>query len=258
MIHLKLYAESYHILSEKKQTYLYEAEFQPVYFEVLIQLHYFYEVEKLLVHISEKEFYQKKYELAKDYQLLMNPDRYKKIQDDLVDLGKISPMKQGKALNQLIFLPKEQVALVAQKLLVDKHVALFSRSELVQQLAQGQFTESFEILTWQNKLKSFIPNEVLSLKEVYRTSQLLKEIEIFFAQNAPSLSAEVERTAKLHLGCFYPFNEEEMQPTDIWVESYIEKYYGKPSRPVDEELLELVILKQAKLDEEVFKLLSFD
>lgn len=260
LVKLKLYAESYQILNEKKQIYLQEPEFQAIYFELLLQLHYFYEIEKLLANLGneEKEPFQKAYDIAKDYQLLMNKDKYEELMNELYDLGNVLPMKQGQVLKQLNLLTKEQVALVAKKLLVEKKVAIFTRSELVQQLAQGKLTENFDILTWQGELKSFIPSQVLSLQGVYQESSLLKELATFFAQNAPSLSKDVERTVKLHLGCFYPFHEIEMEPVDVWVESYIEKYYGKPSKVVDDEVLEEIILKQAKLDEEVFKLLSFD
>ena len=255
-IQLKLFEEAYGIISEKKAFYLKEAAFHESYFHTLLQLNYFFEIELFLLHAktTNLEDFQKAYEIAKDYHLLIYKEKFNKIEEELSQLGKVPPVEQGIVLKQLIYLPKEIVAKLARKLLIEEEVTIFSRSELARQLVELQLKETFTILTFKGELKPFVPKEMLSLNQMYQSSVVLKEITDYFAQNNPSLEREVTRQVKLHMGCLYPFTIDVMKPSESWVASYLKQYQG-----ITSELdLSPVFKVQERLDQEVFKLFSYE
>ena len=256
---LGLYQNAYDILMEKKTYYLTKEEGLDVYFEVILNLNFFLEIEKLLVTTnSDKRLeWESSYQTVKDYQLLMHPDKYKTLIESLTHLHELPPMKQGNALKNLVFLPKEMAVEIAEKLLIDQKVSLFMRSELVQELVALQITSAVKILTYDGSLKEFQPNEMEKLTLVYQKSALLKELSHYFSKRDPALEAEVLKAVKIHIGLLYPFHEIEMIPMNKWCERYIQIYQGEGDVPLEDDELIEVSKKQDKLDEAVFQLLFF-
>ena len=255
LIELNEFETAYSLIKEKKNYYEKKNEFHNSYFEVLLQLNLFLEIEKFLIieNLENKADYEKAYRIAKDYHLMIYKEKYKEIIDKIADLPSVKAVAQGSVLKQLVYLPKEKVIALSKELLVNEQVSLFSRSELIQQLAQIRISERLTVLTFDGKLESFIPKETQTLKEVYQTSTVLKEVGSYFEQNNPSLTLEVEKTIRVHLGCLYPFHEKIMTPVSDWVESYKTKYEMRN----EVEHLQTIYNIQEKLDLEVLNLLSF-
>lgn len=255
LVELKLFEEAYELIKEKKLRYQKEMPYQEIYFHCLLQLNYFLEIEKFLLQFDSaaKEDWQKAYNIAKDYHLLIYKEKFKKIETEIKELDQAKPIAQGMILKKLIYLPQDKAVELIETLLVNPNVSLFSRSELVQQLVELQLEQSVELLTYSNELKQVVPKEVSPLKQVYSKSVILSQVSDYFAQNNPSLQQEVEKQVKLHIGCLYPFHEEVMVPTKAWVESYLMQYQGSQSQSDLEEVLAI----QKCLDEAVLKLFSF-
>lgn len=255
LIALKEYEQAYQIINEKKQNYREQGIYQGYYFEVLLQLNLFFEIEKLLVSetLENRQDFEKAYSIAKEYHLMIYKEKYKKIEESIMELPHMPTFQQNKVLKQLSYLPKERVIPLAQKLLVNPNVSLFSRSELIQQLAQINLVDEIKVLTYNNEILSFTPCDIGQLKEVYEESKILKEVGEYFEQNNPSLKLEVEKTIRLHLGCLYPFHNIVMTPVNDWVESYKEKYENTINNEARSNIYEI----QEMIDQEVLKLFSF-
>lgn len=253
---LKEYKSAYAIILENKRIYIEEKSNQSVYFEVLLQLTYFLEIEKLLAQkvLANQQNFEKAYSIAKDYHLMVYKEKFKKLELEVKSLVDCPSFEQGKYLKKLVFLPKEIVLPIAKELLVRPEVSLFSKNELVQHLVQLRLDEPVEILTYDQKKASFIGNETLTLNEAYLNSQVLKEVTDYFEQHNPSLKKEVLSTVKIHIGCLYPFQDEVMKPVHSWVEEYLQKY-GQGSHSITDTGVQKI---QERLDEEVLKLMSFD
>ncbi|MFW7420158.1 MULTISPECIES: tetratricopeptide repeat protein [Vagococcus] len=253
---LKEFKSAYAIILENKRIYIEEKSNQSVYFEVLLQLTYFLEIEKLLAQKSlvNQQDFEKAYRIAKDYHLMVYKEKFKKLEIEVTSLVDYPSFQQGKYLKKLIFLPKEIVISLAKELLVNPDVSLFSKNELVQHLVQLRLTEPVEVLTYDNKVVSFVGSETLTLNEAYQNNQVLKEVSDYFEQHNPSLKKEVLSTIKIHIGCLYPFQDEVMKPVQSWVEEYLEKY-GQGSHSITDSKVQNI---QERLDEEVLKLMSFD
>ncbi|MBO0430340.1 hypothetical protein JZO82_14325 [Vagococcus fluvialis] len=256
LVELKEFEAAYSILCEKKNSYLKTSELQLLYFNILLQLNYFFEIEKLLVSlvVENPGDLKKAYDISKEYHLMINKTKYRKLQDDIRAMVDLPKLNQGIVLKKVKFLPKEMVVDVAKDLLVDERVSIFSRSEICQLLVQVKLDEEIEVLTFNGEIKSFIPKTKKVLSKEYGESVVLKEVSHFFDTNNPSIKNEVEKSIKLHIGCLYPFVSEVMEPTDKWITSYIEKYQGNTSETDFKKISQI----QNQIDSEVLKMMSFN
>lgn len=256
LVELKEFETAYSILCEKKASYLKADDLQMIYFNVLLQLNYFFEIEKLLVNLSneKKVEWQKAYDISKEYHLMINKTKYQQFQEEIREIVKLPKINQALVLKKVKYLSKEMVIELAKELLVDERLSIFSRSELCQSLVQIRCDEEVDVLTFSNKVKSFTPKLTKELAEVYRESLILKEVSYFFDTNNPTIKDEVVKSIKLHMGCLYPFTEEVMQPIDQWITSYVEKFQGN----TEQIKLEKIIQIQNKIDSEVLKMMSFN
>lgn len=255
LVALKEYQQAYKLLMEKKNYYEQHKDYQETYFQVLLSLTYFFEIDKLFSLMGNKvpDDWSKSYQISKEYTFLMDKKRLSEIEEELLLLGSYQFVQQGTILKNIKYLPKEKAIPIIKQLLVDKHVAIFTRTELIQELIRIKYNEEILLVTWEGKEASCLPIEVPLLKVVYQTNLVLKEVSDYLIMNHPSLFLEVAKTIRLHLGCVYPFQDEVMKPVDKWVTSYLMKYETLSNR---EDLNEILSI-QEKLDEEVFKLMSF-
>lgn len=255
LVELKEFETAYSILCEKKISYLKTSELQLLYFNILLQLNYFFEIEKLLVSlvVENPSDLKKAYDISKEYHLMINKTKYQKIQDDIREMVDLSKLNQGIVLKKVKFLPKEMVVDVAKELLVDERVSIFSRSEICQLLVQVKLDEEINVLTFNGEIKSFTPKTKKVLAKEYGESLVLKEVLHFFDTNNPSIKKEVEKSIKLHIGCLYPFVDEVMKPSEQWITSYIEKYQGNTSETDFKKISKI----QNQIDSEVLKMMSF-
>lgn len=255
LVALKEYESAYSVIKEKKRSYLIEEELFSIYFEVLLQLNYFLEIDKLLVsnEFGQLADYQKAYSIAKEYHLLLYKEKFKQIESKLTQLGEVKAIEQSEIIKELNYLPRERAVPIIQELLVNPSVSIFSRSELVQQLAQIKEEKVISVLTYDNQLREFKGSQIATLKECYQTNQVLKEVSQYVEQHQPSLTREIQQAIKLHIGCVYPFDQEVMLPIEDWCSSYLEKYGVKEQWNMNESVQKI----QERLDQEVFKLMFF-
>ena len=255
LMELEAYDVAYNIMVEHKKDYLQNKEYHDVYFTLLNKCHLFLEIEKffLLSHVTVKAEWEKNYEIAKDYQLVINQKKFNELKTLFLSIPEKKPLEQTMILKQMVYFPKEVFVELAKELIVAKQLPIFLRNELVNQLVQLKVEEEINLLTWEEVQREFIPSKGVSLADSYRDSEIVKEVAEYYTMNQPSLKQEVLQLMKLHIGCMYPFEKETMQPVSDWVNSYIHRYLDETS----DKALESIYTYQQKLDEEITKLLIF-
>lgn len=254
LVALKEYQEAYDILKEKKRVYLEEPSYQGIYFQVLLHLKLFLDIEKLFVSYQGEDYetLKKDYTLVRDYQLLTNKEFYNEIVTSLKTLERGPVGRERVLLNKLNYLPKEEAVDVIKELLLREDVSIFIRSGLLQHLVQLELSEPVMILTIKGEKKEVIPKELPLMKELYQDNQVVSGLRAYFEQNNPSLIEEIEKMLKLYLGCLYPFSNDLMKPEEEWLNLYKLKYGNLNNADISKEVLWL----QEKLDKEVSSLLS--
>lgn len=222
---LEKYQEAYEVMSEKKKYYLQEPQFQEVYFQLLIKMTLFLEVEKFLIQTThvKREDWEKVYQVTKEYHLTVNKEKILEKERELADIGSVSLAKQKQRLKLIHYLPKESFLALTKVVLIDSGVSLLVKSEWINQLTQLNVNENLETMTWQGVVVPFNPNDYVPLKQVYANNQVLNQLTQYFDNSDPSLKEMITSEVKLHIGCLYPFEEVWMNPRDIWVSSYLIK-----------------------------------
>ncbi|HCM90469.1 MULTISPECIES: hypothetical protein [Vagococcus] len=256
---LELYYEAYQVMSEKKAEFLLKEEYQEIYFNLLVKTKLLLEIEKFLIVTPsfKKTEWEKKYKVTKEYELTINERKILENEKELADISNVTPVRQPEFLKKIYYLPKERFMELAKNMLLDNKISFLIKSELINQLTQLDINEPFNTVTWDGKIRTFIPNHHLPLKKMYEENQVLNQIIEYFENSDPSLKEVVTSEVKLHLGCLYPFEIEEMQPAEKWVDSYLKKSeYSFEKEAVKEDLKE-ILSQQQKIEEQVMNSLLF-
>lgn len=256
---LELYQEAYQVMSEKKGEYLLKDPYQEVYFNLLIKMNLFLDIEKFLIVTmsSEKEEWKKMYKVTKEYQLTINKKKILENEKELTDISSVTFAKQQECLKKMYYLPKERFVKITKKMLLDNKISFLIKSELINQLTQLDVSEKLETMTWEGEIRSFIPKNHLPLKKTYAKNQVLNQVIDYFDSSDPTLKEVVTSEIKLHIGCLYPFEIEEMQPVSKWVDSYLKKVDYSFEKDAIEEDLKEVFDYQQKIEEQVMNSLLF-
>lgn len=256
LIELEAYDDAYKIMSEHKQNYLLNKEYHDVYFTLLTRSHLFLEIEKffLLPNVSVKKEWENNYEIAKEYQLVINQKKFNELKNLFLSMPEKNPLEQTVIFKQMVYFPKEVFVELAKELIVSNQLPIFLRNELVNQLVQLKVEEEITLLTWEEVKRDFIPSQAMPLAESYRENEVVIQVSEYYTMNQPSLKQEVLQLMKLHTGCMYPFAKETMVPVSDWVNSYINRYIDE----LPDKGLESIYRYQQKLDEEITKLLIFE
>lgn len=259
LIAVEKYDEAFQRMLEFKGAYLLNKDYQEIYFELLLQKQYLLEIEKffMLPSIEVKESWIRKYEVAKDYQMVINETKFKEMSDRFQNIVNIPFWEQKKELSLMKFFSKKEFLAVSEPLLISEQLPVLFRNELINQLVQLKIAEKIEIRTWDNEIKTLIPKNRLSLQQTYQESIVLKEVSQYYSEKNPSLEKEIFQMVKLHIGYLYPFSQEIMVPTTEWVKSYLHPYGSLDILNSDSKTLESVYVYQKKLDKELTKLAIF-
>ncbi|MEG0254870.1 hypothetical protein [Vagococcus sp.] len=253
---LEDYDKAFQRMSEYKGAYLLNRDYQDTYFELLIKKQFFLEIEKffLLPSIEVKDIWLKKYEVAKNYQLVINETAFEEMKEQFNQLPNIPFWEQKKTLGLMKYFPKEVFVTLAKPLLVSEELSVLFRNDLVNQLVQLKITTPLSVLTWEKQIKTFIPSDYLSLQQSCQESVVLQKVSHFYTENNPSLKKEMMQLIKLHIGYLYPFNNEVMTPTEDWVKSYMQPYARIDAIEEGSKTLEDIYVYQKRLEKEVANL----